>query len=516
MHQIREVMRLTLGLGLTQRQTARSTGVARGTVSDIVQRAQAEGLSWPLPTELSDEALEKRLYPGPNPGRPALPDPDFNWMHHELMKDKDVTLQLLWYEYRTQHAKDGLQYSQFCRRYRDWTRRLDIVLRIPHVAGDKVFVDLAGRKQPIVDPSTGEVWYAPMFVGVLGASSYTYAELLADESEASICMAHAHMFAFFEGVAALLVPDNMKTAVREASRYEPEINRAYAAMAAHFGCAVLPTRVRKPRDKAKAEVGVQAAQRWLLAALRHETFFSLAEGNAAVRARLTWLNDRPFRKLEGSRSSVFASIEKPMLRPLPELPYVYTVYTRARVNLDCHVEFDHCYYSAPYTLVNKEVEVRATDTTLALLFQGQQVAVHARLHGKGVFATVAAHLPEAHRKHLEWTPERLVSWGRTIGPMLGQLIEEILASRAHPEQGYRTCLGLMHLRKSYPPERLEAAATRALTIGARSYRSVRSILENGLDQELLPGEDDEPTPEHANVRGPDYYARRGGASCQPN
>ncbi|MDA8344137.1 MAG: IS21 family transposase [Thermaerobacter sp.] len=507
MHQIREVLRLNLGLGLTQRQTAKSLGIARGTVSDIVQRAHAEGVGWPVPMDLKDIELERLLFPGPRPGRPAMPDPDFNWMRHELLKDKDVTLQLLWYEYKAQHPADGLQYSQFCRRYREWEGRLDIVLRIPHVAGDKVFVDFAGRKQRIIDPITGEVWYAPLFVGVLGASSYLYAELLPDETEGSVCMAMARMFAFFKGVPALIVPDNMKTAVTKSSRYEPEISRSFAAMAAHFGCAVLPTRVRKPRDKAKVEVGVQVAQRWLLAALRNRTFFSLAEANAAVVERRDWINQRPFRKLEGSRSSVFATIEKPVLRPLPELPYVFTTYTRARVGLDCHVQFDHCYYSAPHTLVGKELELRVTDTTVTILFDGEQVAGHARRRGRGLYATVPAHLPESHRRHLEWNPQRLIAWGKTIGPMLGQLIEEILKGRTHPEQGYRSCLGIMHLAKIYPPARMEAAATRALTIGARSARSMRSILENRLDQEPLADENTEPTPDHGNVRGADYYGK---------
>ena len=513
MHQIREVLRLTLGLGLTQRQTAKSLSIARGTVSDIVQRAHAGGIGWPVSADLKDNELEQLLFPGPRPGRPALPDPDFNWIHRELLKDKDVTLQLLWYEYKAQNQTDGLQYSQFCRRYRAWEGHLDIVLRIPHVAGDKVFIDFGGRKQRIVDPVTGEVWYAPLFVGVLGASSYLYAELLPDETEASVCMAVARMFAFFEGVSALIVPDNMKTAVTKSSRYEPVLSRAFEAMATHFGCAVLPTRVRKPRDKAKAEVGVQVAQRWILASLRNRTFFALEEANSAVFERRDWINQRPFRKLEGSRASVFATIEKPALRPLPQLPYVYTTYTRAQVGLDCHVQFDHCYYSAPYTLVGKEVELRVTDTTVTILFAGEQVAGHARRHGRGLYATVPAHLPESHRRHLEWNPERLVAWGRTIGPMLGQLIEEIMKSRAHPEQGYRTCLGIMHLAKIYPAERMEAAATRALTIGARSARSMRSILENHLDQETPPDENAEPTPDHENVRGSRYYGKLGGPRC---
>lgn len=509
MHQIREVLRLTLDLGITQRQAAKSLGVSRGTVSDIVQRAGAQELVWPMAAQMTDIELEHLLYPGPRPGRPAVPDPDFNWMRHELTADKDVTLQLLWYDYKAAHPRDGLQYSQFCRRYREWERRLDIVLRIPHTAGDKVFVDFAGRKVPIVDPATGEIWYAPLFVGVLGASSYTYAELTRDEGERSICMAHANMFRFFEGVTTAAVPDNMKPAVKQSSRYEPELARAYAAMATHFGCAILPARVRKPRDKALAEVGVQVAQRWLLAALRHHTFFSLGEGNEAIRERLDWLNRRPFRKMAGSRLSLYETLDRPALRPLPQTPYVYATYTRARVGFDCHVQFDHSFYSAPHALVNKEVEVRATDAMVEILFHGEQVASHARRYGRREYATVPAHLPEAHRRHLEWTPTRLVHWGNTIGPMLGQLMREILESRPHPEQGYRSCLGIMSLTKIYPATRMEGAATRALTIGAKSYRSLRSILENGLDQSPLPEAAEQTLPEHPNVRGRDYYAQSG-------
>ncbi len=505
MHQIREVLRLTFDLKMTQRQVARSLGVARGTVSDIVQRAVAHGLLWPRATGMTDVELEGLLYPGPRQGRPAAPDPDFNWIRHELAKDKDVTLQFLWYEYKAAHAQDGLQYSQFCKRYREWGRSLDVVLRILHPAGDKVFVDFAGRKVPIVDPVTGEVWYAPLFVAALGASSYVYAELTRDESERSVCLAHANMFRFLGGVTAAVVPDNMSSAVKQSSRYEPELTRGYAAMAAHFGCAILPARVRKPRDKAVVEVSVQVAQRWILAGLRHRTFFSLSEANEAIRERLEWINQRPFRKMEGSRLSLYETLDRPALRPLPEMPYVYASYTRARVGFDCHVEFERNFYSAPHALVHKEVEVRATDTMVEILFNGGEVASHPRSYGKRDYATVPAHLPEAHRHYLEWTPERLVNWAKTISPMLGALIEQILSSYPHPEQAMRSCMGVMSLTKIYPPERMEAAATRALSVGAKSYRSLRSILENGLDQAPLPETAEQALPEHENLRGSDYY-----------
>ncbi|MHB2021454.1 MAG: IS21 family transposase [Candidatus Xenobia bacterium] len=513
MHQIREVLRLHLDLGLSRRQVARSLGVSRGVVGDVVQRAQAAHLSWPPAEELTDAVLDELLFPGPHQGRQALPEPDFGWVHREMRQDKDVTLQLCWQEYKEQLRAGGLQYSQFCLRYREWEKRLDIVLRQRHVGGEKLFVDYAGRKVPIVDRQSGEVWDAPLFVCTLGASNYTYAELTRGEDLRSFLMAHVRAFAFFGGVPLLLVPDNLKAGVTQSSRYEPEINRAYDEMAAHYGAAVLPTRARKPRDKAKVEVAVQVAQRWLLAALRHRVFFSLEEANSAVRDLLERLNQRPFQKLEGSRRSQFALLDQSALRPLPTHPYEFALRKVARVNIDCHVEFEHNLYSAPHALVQREVELRVTDKVVEVLFHGERVASHARSYGRGQYRTTLQHLPEAHRRHLEWTPTRLIAWGEEIGPNVGQLVAAILQDRPHPEQGYRSCLGIMHLGRSYSGQRLETASERALTIGAKSYRSLKSILETGLDQRPLTSDDNRALPAHENVRGPGYYDDRGNNAC---
>lgn len=351
MHQIREVLRLHLGLGLSRRQVAKSLGVARGVVSDIVQRAQAEHLSWPLGGDLTDAALDKVLFPGRRQRRRAHAEPDFAWVHRELRQDEDVTLQLCWQEYKEKYRDDGLQYSQFCQRYREWEKRLDIVLRQRHVGGEKLFIDYAGRKVRIVDRKTGEVWYAPLFVCTLGASSYTYAELTRGEDQRSFLMAHVRAFEFFGGLPLLLVPDNLKAGVVQSSRYEPELNRSYEELVAHYGIAVLPARARKPRDKAKVEVAVQVAQRWLLAALRHRVFFSLEEANQAIWELLGRLNQRPFQKLEGSRLSQFTLLDQPALRPLPTHPYEFAVRKPARVNIDCHIQFENNFYSVPHALV---------------------------------------------------------------------------------------------------------------------------------------------------------------------
>lgn len=515
MHQIREVLRLSLGLGLSHRQVAKSLGVARGVVGDIVARAQAQHLAWPLSGELSDPVLDKLLYPGLRQGRPTLPDPDFAGIHRELQKDKDLTLQLVWQEYKESRPEDGLQYSRFCQRYREWAKRLDIVLRLRHIGGEKVFIDFAGRKVAIVDRKTGEVWHASLFVAAMGASSYTYAELTRGEDQRSFLMAQVRMLEYLGGVPLVWVPDNLKAGVTQSSRYEPELNRMYEELAAHYGAVVLPARARKPRDKAKAEVAVQVAQRWLLAALRHRTFFSLDEANEAIADLLERMNRRPFQKLEGSRRSQFELLDLPALRPLPEHSYEFSVIKRARVNIDCHVQFENNLYSAPHGLVRREVELRATDRVVEILFQGERVASHPRSYGKGDYHTDPQHLPEAHRHHLEWTPSRLIRWGETIGPSVGLLIAKILEDRPHPEQAYRSCLGLMSLGRQYTDERLEAAAARAVTIGAKSFRSVKSILEKGLDQQPLPSADARTLPEHTNVRGARYYGKED-TECSPN
>ncbi len=505
MRKIREVLRLSQGDGLSRRRVGAATGLPYTTVADYLVRARLAGLSWPLPDELDDAELEARLFPsaGLPPAR-ARPLPDWREVHRELRRT-GVTLQLLWIEYRERHP-DGYGYTQFVEHYRRWARHLDVVMRHDHRAGEKLFVDYPGATIPIVDPETGEIRGAQLFVAALGASSYTYAEATASQALPDWCGAHVGAFEFYEGVPAILVPDNLKAGVTRADRYEPELNRTYAELAAHYGCAIIPARPFKPRDKAKAETSVLLATRWIVAALRNRTFFSLAEANVAIRERLEWLNNRPFKKLPGSRRTMYEELDRPALRPLPARRFEYAVWTRAKVNIDYHVEVDRHWYSVPYRLVGERAEVRLGATTVEVFVGGRRVASHLRSQARGRHTTDPGHMPESHRRHLEWSPSRIVRWASQTGPSTGALAAAILESRPHPEQGYRSCLGILRLGRRYGPERLEAACGRALAIGARSYRSVDSILKRGLDRAPLPEPaPTKPTRRHENVRGPGYY-----------
>jgi len=437
--------------------------------------------------------------------------PDWAVVHQEL-KRKGVTLSLLWQEYKAQ-TPDGFQYSWFCQAYRVWAAKLDVVMRQSHRAGEKLFIDYAGQTLPIVDSQTGEVHESQLFLAVLGASNYTYAEVTRSQSLPDWIASHVRAFRAFGGVPEILVPDNLKAAVQRAHRYEPEINRTYAELAHHYGAAIIPARAAKPRDKAKAEVGVQVAERWILARLRNTTFFSLPQANEAIAVLLRDLNNRPFKKLPGSRRSLFESLDRPALRPLPSQPYEYAEWRRARVNIDYHIEVERHYYSVPYTLVKQQVDVRLTSQVVEVLFKGKRVASHRRSHFQGRHTTVSAHMPKAHQQYAEWTPKRLIQWAAASGAATSRVVETILESRPHPQQGFRSCLGIMRLGKRYGDERLEAACRRALKIGACSYKSIESILKQGLDQTPLPHPARANTPvKHDNIRGPEYYQSQEGAS----
>jgi len=506
MRKIREVLRLHEAEHLSARQVGISVGLPRTTVRHYLDRAREAGLGWPLPPELDDRGLEERLFgrAAPPPVVLSRPAPDWAVVHRELRR-KSVTLMLLWTEYR-ERCPDGFGYSWFAERYRAFADRLDVVLRHEHRAGEKLFIDFPGDTLPIVAPATGEITRAELFVAVLGASNYTYAEAVPSQALPHWTGAHVRAFEFFGGTPAILVPDNLRAAVTRANRYEPDINRSYAELAAHYGCAVIPARPRKPRDKAKVEQGVLLAERWILAGLRNRTFFSLAEANGAIRERVAWLNARPFKKLDGSRLSLFLDLDQPALRPLPDRPYEYATWKRAKASIDYHVELERHYYSVPYQLVGEVCDARISATTVELFVRGRRVASHPRSVERFRASTTPSHMPEAHRRHLAWTPGRLIAWGEQAGPSTGALVAELMARRAHPEQGYRSCLGILRLGRRYGEDRLEAACARALAIAAPSYRSVDSILRHGLDRQPLPA----PVPvrprrAHDNVRGPGYY-----------
>ncbi|MGH7393096.1 MAG: IS21 family transposase [Candidatus Rokuibacteriota bacterium] len=508
MRQVREILRLKYEQRLPHRAIARACGVGLGTVSEYVRRARQAGLTWPLPAEWDDAQLEARLFQrvGDIVGVPR-PLPDMAWVHQEL-KRPGVTLQRLHLEYLQQHP-DGYRYSQFCRHYHEWARRLAPTMRQVHRAGEKAFVDFSGKRPEIIEPTTGEVVPVELFVGALGASSYVYAEACAAQDLPSWITAHVRMVEFFGGAPAVFVPDNLRSGVTTACRYEPVINRTYLEFAQHYGAAVVPARAGHPRDKAVVEANVLVAQRWILAALRHRRFFSLAELNAAIWALLPSLNARLMRRLGVSRRELFEQLDRPLLRPLPTARYEFAEWADAGVNIDYHVAVEHNYYSVPYQLLHQRVEVRRTATVVEVFLKGRRVASHRRRRGRGQYTTDPAHMPHAHRAHAEWSPSRLIAWAETTGPATAALVAAILAAKPHPEQGYRACLGLMRLGKSYDPARLEAAAARATQLGAPSYRTVRNILTSGADQVPLAdgAATAAPLPVHPNIRGRAYYTR---------
>ncbi len=508
MRKIKEVLRLRFELGLGQRQIARSCSIGLGTVHEYLQRAEAEGLKWPLPADWDEDRLNAALF-GPRAQRvsePARPMPDFAVLRDELQRHPHLTLQLAWEEYRQTHP-DGYGYSRYCELYQRWGRKLDVVLRQEHKAGEKMFVDWAGGTIPIHHRTSGEVWQAPLFVAVLGASSYSYAQAARDQQMESWIGVHIQALEFFGGAPKLIVPDNTKTGVSRACRYDPDLNPTYQEMAMHYGVGVLPARPYKPRDKAKVESGVQLAQRWIIAALRHRRFFQLEETNQAIGELLVRLNQRPFRKRDGSRTGLFESLDRPALRPLPAERFDLSQWSRAKVNIDYHIAFDSNFYSTPYSLVQESVEVRSTPTTVEIFHKGQRVASHLRSRGRGQIVTHEEHRPKSHQAHLEWTPSRMVDWARTVGPNTARLFERILEDKPHPEMGYRSCLGIIRLAKQYSLARMEAAAERGLLTGACRYQSIKSILQNSLDRQPLaePMAPDPATPDHDNLRGPEYF-----------
>ena len=503
MRKIRDVLRLTAA-GLSSRKVAASLSVGATTVVDCLCRARAVGLAWPLPDELTDEVLAARLYASsPVQIKGARPLPDWPTVHRELRR-KGVTLNLLWQEHRAVHP-DGHGYSQFCDLYRAWNGHLSPTMRQVHVAGERLFVDYAGTTLSIVDGATGEVLTCQLFVAALGASSYTYAEATPTQSLVDWIGAHTRAFAFFGGVAALLVSDNLKSGITKACFYEPAVNRTYAGMAGHYDTAVVPARPYKPRDKAKVEVAVQLATRWIIAKLRNRQFFTLGELNDAIRHCVAELNTRVSRHLGASRQALFESLDQPALKGLPAEPYVYAEWKECRAGLDYHVEVEKHYYSVPCQLARQKFWVRITARTIEVFHRGSRIAAHVRSSSNRKHTTVREHMPLNHQRYGDWTPERIQRKADETGPSTSALIEIILRTKTHPEQGFRACLGILRHAKAYGPERLEAACGRALEIGAHSYSSVTSILKTNLDRQRPAVATDGPAITHDNIRGPRYF-----------
>jgi transposase len=491
---------------LTTREIARALSLSPGAVSKYRRAVLAAALTWEQALGLEEVELERRVWAARrlHPTR-SVAAPDCAWIHTELKRHKHVTLQLLWEEYQATHGRTALRYSAFCERYRQWAKRLQRSMRQRHYAGEKLFVDYAGRTVPIYGASCEEAFRAPLFVGALGASGYAYAEATRTATLPDWLGSHVRMLEHYGASPTILVPDNPRVGVTKADRYEPELQRSYEEMAAHFGIAVIPARPFRPRDKPKAELTVLLVCRWVLARLRHQRFFSLEELNAAIRPLLRELNDRPFQKLPGSRRSMFESLDRPAMRPLPTTPYVYAEWKRVRAGFDYHVDVDRHYYSVPHALVGQELWARYSAATVEVFHRSQRVGSHLRSYQRGVHTTLPDHMPRAHRAHAEWTPARLINWGASIGANTCVVVEHLLKSKSHPEQGYRACLGLLALARQYGQGRLEAASTLAVKLQSPSRKSVLSILKTGRDQHPAASTEELDLPEHPNVRGPKYY-----------
>ncbi len=505
MRRIRQLLALHFGAGASTRTIGRELGIAPSTVREYLARAAAAGVGWPLAADVTDESLVARLFvnAGVRAGARHHAEPDWPAVAREL-KRPGVNLQILWDEYRAIHP-DGYAYSRFCQLFREFERRLSPTMRQQHVAGQKAFVDYSGKRVPIADPLTGEVRMAEIFVAVLAASSLTYAEASWTQTLPDWIGAHVRMFRFFGAAPRLLVPDNLKSGVHKPSFYDPEVNRSYAMMAAHYDVGVLPARPRRPRDKAAVEAGVRFAQSYILGRLRNVTFFSLAECNAAIAAALERMNGREMRRLGMSRRQLFDAVERPAMRALPEQDYEYAEWRLARVGIDYHVEVQGFFYSVPHELIREQVDTRATTRTIEVFHRGRRVAAHGRRYGGPRHGTLPEHMPSAHRRYAEWTPERLQRQAQGIGPNTEALIIAVLARRPHPEQGFRTCLGVLRLFRGVEAARVEAVSLRAIEIGALSYASVASILRHRLDRTAPPQAADGAPLLHANIRGSGYY-----------
>src|SRR5271165_55872 len=507
MRKIKDVLRLRFQMNLGQDQIARSCSISQATVHRYLERADSAGLAWPLPEDHDDRRLNELLFPTRPDYPPSVPRPglDFAEVHRQLQANRFVTLQLLWEEYREKQS-GGYGYSRFCELYQRWNRNRNVTLRQDHKAGEKLFVDWAGPTVPIYDGRTGETEPASLFVAVLGASTYTFAYAARGQHLASWIDCHVRAFEFLGGTTKLIVPDNPRTGVDRACRYEPDLNRTYYEMAEYYGTAIMPARPYKPRDKAKVENAVLLVERWILAALRHHRFFTLAELNEAIGQLLEKLNHRPFRKREGTRASLFVEVDQPALQPLPAERYMIASWKTVRANIDYHVEVDRHYYSVPYQLAGQQMEARFTGTTVEVFHLGKRVASHRRSSAPYQHTVNREHMPKSHQAHLEWTPSRLIHWAETVGEATALVIGTVLATKRHPEIGYRACLGIMRLGKTYSNERLEAASKRALELDACSYQSLKSILKRSLDRQTsLPLEPERPGPRHENIRGAQYF-----------
>ena len=483
MTKYREILRLT-ALGLSQRAIMQSLGVAQKTVVKVQRRAQELKLSWPLDEFLTDDALGKLMFPKDSKASSSKKIPDFDYIQKELLRN-GVNKKLLWTEYLEECRLSGdepLMYSQFCYHIQQDEEKRHATMHIGRKPGEQIEVDWAGDPAKITDPDTGEIIDAYLFVGVMTYSQYPYVEAFINEKQQAWITAHVHMYEYFGGVTRILVPDNCKTAVIHSNNwYDQQVNAVYHEMAEHYNTAIIPARVRTPKDKPNAEGTVGNISTWITAALRNEQFFSLAELNAAIRKKLYEFSRRPFQKKEGSRYEIFRDEELPLLTKLPATPYEIAEWKTATVQFNYHISVDGMLYSVPYEFIKRKVDVRVTDTTIEIFYNHNRIASHRRLYGrKGQYSTVTEHMPEDHQKYLEWNGDRFRQWAERIGTNTSKVVNALLASQRVEQQSYRSCMGLLKLADKYSVDRLEAACAKALTYTASpSYKSIKNILAAG-------------------------------------
>lgn len=506
MRNTRDILRLHFEAKLSLRQISACTKASVGGVQKLLAKVKAADLSWPLPGEMDDSQLAQLIYPKADTrqsNRFQVPD----WLEvHQELKRKGMTKHLLWEEYTQQYPNRCYSYSQYCDRYLNWRKKQKRSMRQIHKAGEKLFVDYAGQTVPIVCHSTGEMRTAQVFVAVMGASNYTFAEATYSQKLPDWIGSHVRTFEFLGGIPEIVVPDNLKSGVTKACRYDPDVNPCYQQMAAHYGTAIIPARPLKPQDKAKAEVGVQIIERWILARLRHHTFFSLAEVNLCIKALLIEVNNKPFKQLKGTRQQWFDSLDKPMLTPLPKHAYQYTDIKQVKVNVDYHIQYDEHLYSVPHQLVGEKISLHASDHLVELYFQNKRITSHARKYRVGM-TTVPEHMPVKHEKHHKWTPGRLMNWAKDVGDEVLIWVKTLLQIKQHEEQAYRVCLGLLNLTKRYSVKRLNNACRIANNHSLYRLKNIQDILNTNQDK-LPPTSPEQPSllpQDHENIRGPKSF-----------
>ena len=501
---MKEILRLYFDAKLSMHKIAKSLSVSSSVVHKYIKQAKALGIEWPLPDRITNDEELLTLLGSTQNSLENEESIDYQTIHKEF-KRKGVTLQLLWEEYHDAKLIT-LSYSQFCRRYRSWQGKQPSSMKQTHKAGDKTFIDYSGMTFRIIDPETGEIRAAEVFIGVLGASNYTYAEATWSQKLQDWIASHVRMFEYFGGVTALLVPDNLKSAINKPCRYEPDVNPTYAELVSHYNTAVLPARPYKPKDKSKAEGGVLLVQRWILAKLRNEMFVGLPQLNTAIRKLLIALNNKPFKKMPGSRASLFETLDKPELRSLPKFRYEYKDYKQAKVHVDYHIELEGHYYSVPFRHVGKRVEIWYNQNIVESFYKGKQIAIHARSNIKGQHTTLLEHMPKSHQKQSQWSKPRFLNWAGSIGENTQKIANHILDSKDHEEQGFRACLGLLKLGKKHSNERLESACHYAWLNNLRTRESVQSIIKKDLDKQTGLEIINLSKPiTHENIRGSGYY-----------